>query len=136
MRGSPVSKTPQKTAPPQMLRLPRIFLSFNIARGAQWLPSERFHLLSLQKTRSESPGPAPPQNFPIAHLPRNAVTPQFLVNKLEFSGDRPIIAHDFDAQKRSAQIWIFSSGGARGGKYATNSPGPKSAFFKGDFKKA
>ena len=48
-----------------MLRLPRIFLFFNITRRAQWLPSERFHLLSLHKTRSESPGAAPPQIFPI-----------------------------------------------------------------------
>ena len=72
MRVSPVSKTPQKTAPPQMLRLARIFLFFNITREAQkiskkaqWLPTEGFHLLSLHKTRSESPGAAPPQNFPI-----------------------------------------------------------------------
>ena len=28
-------------------------------------PSERFHLLSLHKTRSESQGAAPPQIFPI-----------------------------------------------------------------------
>ena len=74
MRVSPVSKTPQKTAPPQMLRLARIFLFFNITRGAQWLPSERFDLLSLHKTRSESPGAAAPQNFPITRLPRKAVT--------------------------------------------------------------
>ena len=65
MRGSPVLKTPQKTAPPQMLRLPRIFLFFNTTREPQWVPSENFHLLSLQKTRSESPGAAPPQNFPF-----------------------------------------------------------------------
>ena len=63
-----------------MLRVPRIFLFFNTTREAQWLPSERFHLLSLHKTRSESPGAAPPQIFPILNitrLPRNAVTPQF-----------------------------------------------------------
>ena len=48
-----------------MLRVPRIFLFFNTTREAQWLPSERFHLLSLHKTRSESPGAAPPQIFPI-----------------------------------------------------------------------
>ena len=48
-----------------MLRLPRIFLFFNITREAQWFPGERLHLLSLHKTRSESPGAAPPQNFPI-----------------------------------------------------------------------
>ena len=46
---------PQFRRPPKKLRLPRIFLFFNITRGAQWLPSERFHLLSLHKTRSESP---------------------------------------------------------------------------------
>ena len=56
-----------------MLRLPRIFLFFNITRGAQWLPSQRFHLLSLHKTRSESPGAAPPQNFPI---PKHLAPPQ------------------------------------------------------------
>ena len=48
-----------------MLRLPRIFLFFNTTREPQWVPSESFHLLSLQKTRSESPGAAPTQNFPI-----------------------------------------------------------------------
>ena len=48
-----------------MLRLPRIFLFFNTTREPQWVPSESFHLLSLQKTRSESPGAAPPQNFPF-----------------------------------------------------------------------
>ena len=50
-----------------------IFLFFNITRGAQWLPSERFYLLSLHNTRDDSPGAAPPQNFPI---PKHYVPPQ------------------------------------------------------------
>ena len=49
--GSPVTvgpqETPEKTAPPQKV------------------PISRFYLLSLLKTRSDSPGAAPPQNFPI-----------------------------------------------------------------------
>ena len=49
--GSPSSvvplETPEKTAPPQKV------------------PISRFYLLSLLKTRSDSAGAAPPQNFPI-----------------------------------------------------------------------
>ena len=49
--GSPATvgpqETPEKTAPPQKV------------------PISRFYLLSLLKTRSDSPGAASPQNFPI-----------------------------------------------------------------------
>ena len=49
--GSPATvgphETPEKTSPPQKV------------------PISRFYLLSLLKTRSDSPGAAPPQNFPI-----------------------------------------------------------------------
>ena len=52
--GSPASvgpqETPEKNAPPQKV------------------PISRFYLLSLLKTRSDSPGAAPPQNFPILKI--------------------------------------------------------------------
>ena len=74
-----------------MLRLPRIFIFFSITRGAQWLPSERFLLLSLHKTRSESPGAAPPQ--------KRSDSLVFMRKSKKFSGDRRIIALDFDTQE-------------------------------------
>ena len=58
-----------------------MYVTYTMKVGAQWLPGERgspgknappqkvpicrFYLLSLLKTRSDSPGAAPPRNFPI-----------------------------------------------------------------------
>ena len=104
---------PQFRRPPKKLRLPRCCAS-----------PEFFYSLTLRDKRSGSPVSAficwvctkhavSPQvlRLPrfflflnITLLPRNAVTPQFLLKKLEFSGDRPIVVHDFDAQKTSSQI--------------------------------
>ena len=98
---------------PQKLRLPRCYAS-----------PEFSYSLTLREERSGSPVSAficwvctkhavSPQvlRLPrvflflnITRLSRNAVTPQFLLKKMESSGDRPIIVHDFDAQKTSPQI--------------------------------
>ena len=104
---------PQFWRPPKKLRLPRCCAS-----------PEFSYSLTLRENRSGSPVRAficwvckkhavspqvlrLPRIFPllnITRLPRNAVSPQFLLKKLESSGDRPIIVHDFDAQKTSSQI--------------------------------
>ena len=107
----PSFEDPQKTAPPQMLRLPRIFLFFNTTREPQWLPSERLHLLSLHKTRSEPPGAAPPQNFPIfKHYapPRNTVTPQFLCAIQKVLRRQTNHSAKFDAQNHLRRFIKYS----------------------------
>ena len=83
-----------------MLRVLRIFLFFYTTREAQWLPSERFHLLSLHKTRSESQGAAPPQDFPTlkhyAPPKKRSDSPVFMrKSSQKSSGDRHIIELDF-----------------------------------------
>ena len=104
-------KTPRKTAPTQMRRLPRISLFFNITRfhsdspGAASICWVRIkHAVTTQIRASpefpysltlrvfiqnfiQNTDAAPPQFF-APHLPS-------LLRK-ESSGDRPIIAHDFE----------------------------------------
>ena len=123
--GSPVSMSPQMRASQQILSLHVKCVGPQFRRPPKNCAFPKFlYSLTLREERSGSPVSAliclvctkhavSPQvlRLPsiflflnITRFPRNAVTLQSLLNKLESSGDRSIIPHDFDAQKTSPQI--------------------------------
>ena len=101
------SRVPSFEDPPKNCASPEFSYSLTLRENRSGSPVRAFicwvckkHAVSPQVLRL-------PRIFPflnITRLPRNAVSPQFLLKKLESSGDRPIIVHDFDAQKISSQI--------------------------------